>query len=416
MKRIVLTFLSGLIFLITHCSLFVVHCNAQWIKQLSPNHFITDIEFINRTTGWACGNNFIYRTTDGGNNWINQPNTSTNLIMQIHPVNDSVVYAAGWWNFLKTTDGGNNWISIFNGGPGMGLPTLDGLFFINENTGWMCGQVTIMKTTDGGNSFIDSGRIEGSPTDIYFRNELEGVMSAEVAAVFRTTNGGTNWIKERIIQTGSQYNFNKVSFINDSDGFIGGEIVFKTTNFGLTWDSVGGVPYGFEQAYCIEFADENTGFSGGTTGTLFKTTDGGRFWIPLSVSQFGTGFFRSIYAYSDSIVWAVGNGKIIFTANGGLVNLSQLNSEIPEQFTLNQNYPNPFNPKTKISFELKTRSKAKLEIFDILGKSVCIILDKKLEGGKYEVEFEMPDLNSGIYIYKLSTEAFNKTMKMLFIK
>jgi photosystem II stability/assembly factor-like uncharacterized protein len=331
-------------------------------------------------------------------------------------VNDSVVYAAGWWNFLKTTNGGENWISVFSGGPGMGLPTLDGIFFINENTGWMCGQVTVMKTTDGGNTFIDSGRIEGSPTDIYFKNEMDGIMSAEVAVMFRTTNGGTNWIQQRIIKKGSQYNFIKVSFVNDSVGYIGGEIVFKTTNFGLTWDSVGAVPYGFEQAYCIEFADENTGFSGGTTGTLFKTTDGGQTWIPQNVSQFGQGFFRSIYAFSDSIVWAVGNGKILFTETGGMVNVKHLSSEIPDDFNLYQNYPNPFNPKTQIKFDIKNNSNIKLEIFDILGSKISTLIDKRLQRGTYEINFEMPDLNSGVYFYKLSSESFNKTMKMFLIK
>lgn len=402
------------ILLIIHCSLQIAE--AQWIKQLSPSHFITDIEFINKYTGWACGNNLIYKTTDGGQSWISQPNSSTNLIMQIHPVNENVVYAAGWWNFLKTIDGGENWVSIFSGGPGMGLPTLDGLFFIDENTGWMCGQVTIMKTTDGGNSFIDSGRIEGLPMDIYFKNKNEGIMSAQFGFVFRTNNGGAHWIKDRIIKTGSQYNFNKVSFINDSVGYIGGEIVFKTTNFGLTWDSVGAVPYGVEEAYCIEFADENTGFSGGTTGTLFKTTDAAQTWLPQQVSQFGQGFFRSIFAYSDSIVWAVGNGKILFTETGGLVSIEQLSSEISSDFELFQNYPNPFNPKTKIKFEIKNTSDVNLEIFDMIGRKVSTLVNDRLQTGTYEVDFEISDQNSGVYFYKLRTESFSKTMKMILIK
>lgn len=400
--------------IITLCSFN--KANTQWISQLSPNHFITDIEFINRNTGWACGNNFIYKTTNGGENWINQPNPSTNLIMQIHPVNDSVIYAAGWWNFLKTTNGGENWISIFSGGPGQGLPTLDGLYFINENTGWMCGQITIMKTTNGGNSFIDSGRIEGLPMDIYFKNENEGIMSSKVASVFKTSDGGKNWIRSRLIKMGSQYNFNKVSFVNDSVGYVGGEIVFKTTNFGLTWDTVGAVPYGFEEAYCIEFADENTGYSGGTTGTLFKTTDGGHTWFQQQVSQFGQGFFRSLFAYNDSIVWAVGNGKILFTETGGLANINQISSEIPNEFMLYPNFPNPFNPTTKIRFDVRNYTFVKLEIFDMLGRNVSTLINKRLQPGTYELSYDMSDLNSGVYFYKLSAESFSKTMKMLLLK
>ena len=402
------------IFIIIQTSIQFVE--AQWIKQLSPAHAIRDIEFINRNTGWACGDNFIYKTTNGGKNWINQPNPSTFLIQQIHPVNDSVVYAAGWWNFLKTTNGGENWMSIFSGGPGQGLPVLEGLYFINENTGWMGGNVMVMKTTNGGKSFIDSMRVEGVVQDVYFKNKMEGLASGLASAFFKTTNGGDNWTQIHVITQGSQYNFIRMSFINDSVGYMGGEIVFKTTDFGSSWDSVGTVPFGGEQAYCIEFADENTGYSGGTTGTLFKTTDGGHNWSHQQVSQFGQGFFISIYAYSDSIVWAVGSGKILFTETGGLVSLEQLSSEIPKDFILYQNFPIPFNPETKIKFDINFKGNVKLEIFDMLGRNVSTLIDKKLQTGSYEVSYDMSEMNSGVYFYKLSLESFSKTMKMLLIK
>ena len=389
---------------------------AQWIRQLSPGHPIRDIEFINRYTGWACGDNFIYKTTNGGINWINQPNSSTFLIQQIHPVNDSVVYAAGWWNFLKTTNGGDNWISIFSGGPGMGMPALDAIFFINENTGWLGGQVVYLKTTDGGNSFIDSGRFEGLPMDIYFKNENEGIISGRFSFIYRTTNGGNDWIENRVIIKGSQYNFNKVSFINDSVGFVGGEIVFKTTNFGLSWDSVGSVPYGFEQSYCIEFADEHTGYSGGTAGTLFKTTDGGGSWMQYNGPEFGQGFYRSIYAYNDSVIWAVGNAKIIFTENGGLTKVQQLSLFAPDEFRLYQNYPNPFNPSTNIKFEMPKSGKAELKVFDAGGREVSVLLNENLSAGSYEYTFDAAGLPSGIYFYRLRTGEFVASGKMLLIK
>jgi len=411
MKKIILIlFLYSLSFSISE---------AQWIRQLSPGHPVRDIEFINKYTGWACGDNFIYKTTNGGMNWINQPNSATFLIQQIHPVNDSVVYAAGWWNFLKTTNGGDNWISIFSGGPGMGMPALDGIFFINENTGWLCGQVVYLKTTDGGKSFIDSGRFEGLPMDIYFKNENEGIISGRFSFIYTTTNGGSDWLENRVIKKGSQYNFNKVSFVNDSIGYVGGEIVFKTTNFGVTWDSVGSIDYLVntnDEAYCIEFADENTGYCGGTTGTLFKTTDGGGSWMQYHGTEFGQGFYRSIYAYNDSIVWAVGNAKIIYTENGGLVNTEQLSSIVPDDFRLYQNYPNPFNSKTKIKFDIQNSSNVKLEIFDALGRKVSTLINERKQPGTYESVIEFENLNSGVYFCKMSSDNLSLNMKMLLIK
>lgn len=388
-------------FLIVNCTFIVGNAYTQWVRQLDVQHFITDIEFIDRYTGWACGNNQIYKTTDGGKIWINQPNPSTHLIMQIHPVNDRVVYAAGWWNFLKTDDGGENWISIFSGGPGQGLPTLDAIFFIDENTGWMGGSITMMKTVDGGKSFIDSGRIEGNIMDIYFKNEMEGVASSIGGRLFKTINGGVNWIQIDVITQGPQYNLNRISFINDNVGYVGGEIVFKTTDFGWTWDSVGAVPYQSEQAYCIEFADENTGFSGGTTGTLFKTIDGGQTWRPEQVSQFGTGFFRDIYAYNDSIVWAGGNGKIIFTETGGQVNVQQISMEVPTKFVLHQNYPNPFNSVTIIEYELRQSANIELSIYDMTGREIKSLVSSNQGYGTYRVSFDASNLAGGVYLYNL---------------
>jgi len=91
----------------------LVIAEAQWIIQPTGNvHAIRDVEFIDRNTGWACGENYIYKTTTGGNNWIEQLHPPVSRIQQIFPINENVVYAVGLWNFLKTTNGGENWTAI----------------------------------------------------------------------------------------------------------------------------------------------------------------------------------------------------------------------------------------------------------------------------------------------------------------
>ena len=78
MKNIILILFTFLFFTQTS--------DAQWIKQFSPNHDLRDIEFINRYTGWACGDNHIYKTTDGGISWNEQSHPDAYLIQQIFPV------------------------------------------------------------------------------------------------------------------------------------------------------------------------------------------------------------------------------------------------------------------------------------------------------------------------------------------
>ncbi|MFC2084299.1 PQQ-binding-like beta-propeller repeat protein [Bacteroidota bacterium] len=98
-------------------------------------------------------------------------------------------------------------------------------------------------------------------------------------------------------------------------------------------------------------------------------------------------------------------------------------------FSLSQNYPNPFNLGTKIKIIIETplifsslakgRTKEEfvtLKVYDTLGKEVQTLINKYLSPGNYEVEFNVNDLPSGIYFYKLTTNNFSKTKKMMLIR
>jgi hypothetical protein len=89
---------------------------------------------------------------------------------------------------------------------------------------------------------------------------------------------------------------------------------------------------------------------------------------------------------------------------------------------LHQNYPNPFNPTTTISFSVaQTLSFVILDIYNIKGQLVKILIDEKLPAGNHQVTWNGKDDNgkhvaSGIYFYKMKTVNFEKTKKMLLLK
>jgi hypothetical protein len=98
-------------------------------------------------------------------------------------------------------------------------------------------------------------------------------------------------------------------------------------------------------------------------------------------------------------------------------------SEISKEYSLYQNYPNPFNPKTKIRFDIPAgnpeysgRRSVQVVIYDILGREIKKLVNEELNPGTYEVEFDGTDLPSGIYFYRLSTDNFIDTKKMVLIK
>jgi len=103
-------------------------------------------------------------------------------------------------------------------------------------------------------------------------------------------------------------------------------------------------------------------------------------------------------------------------AQGCLIGIQNISSEIPSDYSLKQNYPNPFNPTTNIEFDLKNTSSVKLVIYDVTGKIVETLVNEKLEAGTYQVTFDASNLNSGIYFYKLTTDKFTQVKKMVFIK
>ncbi len=100
----------------------------------------------------------------------------------------------------------------------------------------------------------------------------------------------------------------------------------------------------------------------------------------------------------------------------GLTGIEPVSNEIPSVFRLYENYPNPFNPVTKIKFDIAKNTIAKLYIYDILGRIVDAPVNGELNAGRYEISFDASKLSSGVYFYKLVTNDFTDTRKMLMIK
>ncbi len=77
------------------------------------------------------------------------------------------------------------------------------------------------------------------------------------------------------------------------------------------------------------------------------------------------------------------------------------------------NYPNPFNPITTISFDIKEYETGTLTLFNIKGQ---IIASQQFESGKHNYLWDASDQASGIYFYKLETQSYTETKKMIMLK
>lgn len=90
--------------------------------------------------------------------------------------------------------------------------------------------------------------------------------------------------------------------------------------------------------------------------------------------------------------------------------------ESPVEFSLSQNYPNPFNPATIINYQLAENSFVTLKIYDVLGNEVTTLVNEPHPAGAFSIQFDGSTLASGMYIYKLMTENFTASKKMMLLK
>jgi hypothetical protein len=95
--------------------------------------------------------------------------------------------------------------------------------------------------------------------------------------------------------------------------------------------------------------------------------------------------------------------------------------QVPIRTALHQNYPNPFNPATIIRYELAKAGRVELRIYDVTGALVRVLENRKREPGRYEVGWNGQNerggfVSSGVYFYRLKTDGFSKTRKMLLLK
>ena len=94
---------------------------------------------------------------------------------------------------------------------------------------------------------------------------------------------------------------------------------------------------------------------------------------------------------------------------------------IPQKYLLGQNFPNPFNPNTTIEFAIPEDSYVNLSVYDIMGRLVKTIVDKKINAGYYQVDWDGTDQDSlhvsaSLYIYVLKNNKVTITKKMIMMK
>jgi hypothetical protein len=94
---------------------------------------------------------------------------------------------------------------------------------------------------------------------------------------------------------------------------------------------------------------------------------------------------------------------------------------VPDGYVLDQNYPNPFNPQTTIGFTLARSERVRIDIVNVLGRTVRTLVNEYVSAGKHSVGWDATDdagtrVPSGIYLYRIQAGDFVQTKSMTLLK
>ena len=380
--------------------------HAQWVKQNSgTTQKLTDVVMLDSSTAIAVGDNqTILKTTNSGETW-NFVATPWSFPMNWRSVSfaDKLNGVIAGSNVITTTDGGETWQPEFYSYDKNFLCALSlyaNYIYVGDDSGY------VYRTIDSGKTW-SSEKISVFPIRSIF--QFRGMITDKIPLYALTSHSfiikyfypdppSSPWTEKELdffnglgseAYRGESCNGGGSTFIVGVQGDKrAAPVILRQKMSDTSWTQANLFPSPDGELSGVSTPSANVIYTCGSSGLMFKTTDGGDNWTLLSVPTTQT--LHSIYFFSDTRGFAVGDsGTILFTSNGGLTSVDEEPQPMPNDFILFQNYPNPFNPETVISWQLAVSSYVTLKVFDVLGKEVATLVNEEKSPGAYEIEFNV---------------------------
>jgi hypothetical protein len=322
---------------------------------------------------YAGVDNGIYKSINNGADFI--PSGLANWsVMDIEECNNYLFAAVSGKGVYRSTDSGLNWTAVNSGITTLrvkSLITIGSSIYVGADSGG------VFVSSNSGSNWV--ARNSGLPIKYIYGFTYNGsyLFAATAAGVYRSSNGGNSWT---LSNSGIPASFVSNIISRGANIFAGAaDGIYQSLNNGNNWSKVDGIsPYLYPKSLLLT---DNYLFSG-----------------------------------------IVGNG-ILKRPLSEIIGIQNISTEIPSSYSLVQNYPNPFNPITVIRFNItgfpvgtSGNDKVVLKVYDVMGREVQTLVNEKLNAGTYEVKFDGNMLTSGVYFYKMVSEGFTETKRMILLK
>ncbi len=427
------------------------------------------VHFLNPDTGFVVGwDGRLLRTVNGGINWTALSVPTSNYIYDIDFIDDQNGIVVGWGGTsLKTSNGGSSWSVAGN------ILSSDayGVDFVDSQVLWSSGSGLFASSNDGGVSWQSQlhllpdaslNNVLTTKTGTTYPDQYyvvcahyDDAPSGAIAPGADDNGSGTATVIEAARVLASQdfkYSIRFVLFAGEEQGLLG------SAAYANQAAAAGDQILGVLNMDMIGYDGNNDGRMEIHAGTMASSQEIGNlmlsnislFQLPL-VADYLTG--GSSGASDHASFWSAGYPAIMhiedfqdFTPHyhtvndrlstlrqtyfhnnakltiGTLVMLAQPDSTttglplspVPQDFVLLEPYPNPFNPQVSLKYNLPASDQVKIEIFDVLGKRVRLMLSDRQEAGWHEISWDARNdkghsVSSGMYLIQIQT---NNTVQM----
>jgi photosystem II stability/assembly factor-like uncharacterized protein len=399
---------------------------------------------------------------DNGDTWVMKNNglpTQPMFIRSLVVGTDGTLYVStAYFGVYRSTDGGDNWLppsNYDNVGPDRLIVSADGSIF------GAAGVVGVIKSTDKGvtwdqlNVGLNIGIEIGIP---YYLGAVERIAYSSITdhlfisdpqnGVYRSTNLGGEWhkIENGIPTRDIGYNWVRALETNQKTGMVfigfagiesGGTSIYRSTpdidskiDINIEPESI---DFGAVQSIlhidttlyitnkgATDIVVTNVNIIGDDASSFSNTFNDAVTLKPNEAQRVSITFTPNTEGIKNAaleILADIGNIWISLNGNGtDQVMSTDEPEEIPTTYSLMQNYPNPFNPTTTIQYGIPKDEFVKLTVYDITGKVIKELVNGRKTAGKYSVEFNASSYSSGTYYYKLEAGEYSNIQKMILVK
>ena len=335
---------------------------ATWASintGISAGSTFYDLDYVNGKLYVTGNSRYIYTTTNLGTTWdsvsflapVAQQTLTTSYCST--DIQDTILLTAGGLGLINTRIGSTN--TCYTKLPRLGTiydmykdkasgrmiatgaPTQAGFydqFVYSTNSGQTWLPATTTKSTGKSNQVVEvdpNYDLEKTATSsstfesIYMFSPMNGYSCGSYGAIYKTTNGGVSWdsVVTNIPATANLY---KIQFVSPTTGWAFSNAadtagtIFKTTNGGTVWTQLklGSTTGNDTKIYDAYMVNENYGWCVNYSPAPFKTTDGGLTWTEQPLSDAYTGYLYSVKMVDTSTGFCTGGGDRLYkTTNGG---------------------------------------------------------------------------------------------------